>query len=286
MRLVRAEQEHGDYECRVYRDLDQTDLEVRGQRVHVVDTGRGPTVLMVHGSPVSSFCFRHQINALRHSFRVVAPDLLGFGRSSAPPGGTGFVAQSQMLAALMDRLGVDDLRLVVHDWGGPAGLASLTLSPRRLQQLVLINTSILADFTPPLYWRSLLKGRVGEALVVRLNLTARLLPLLLRTAKHKRVREVYALPLERSETRRTVLALERLSGFPESAQAACGHFDGVALPTLLLWGDPDPYFRDSELRRMRGLFPRALLRRIAGGGHFPQEDASSQVTDALSEFLR
>jgi haloalkane dehalogenase len=57
------------------------------------------------------------------------------------------------------------------------------------------------------------------------------------------------------------------------------------LPTLIIWGQPDVYFRLHELQRLKDVFPDAIVREIPGGGHFPQEDAPEAVTAALLDFL-
>jgi len=69
-----------------YETFEQYDVQMAGWRVHYVDTGAGPPVVMVHGSPISSYSFREQIAVLSARFRVVAPDLLGFGLSEDPRG--------------------------------------------------------------------------------------------------------------------------------------------------------------------------------------------------------
>ena len=100
-----------------YEAFAQFDVTLNGYRVHYVDHGQGPPVVLVHGSPVSSYAFRRQIAALSPRFRVIAPDLLGFGRSEVPEGGTSFLQQSQVLRALFDLL---DLLDAHHKSGGSA----------------------------------------------------------------------------------------------------------------------------------------------------------------------
>jgi pimeloyl-ACP methyl ester carboxylesterase len=69
-------------EVTIYDRLPQLDIEVEGFNVHLVEAGAGFPVVLIHGSPTSSILFRHQIAALSKSFRVIAPDLLGFGQSA------------------------------------------------------------------------------------------------------------------------------------------------------------------------------------------------------------
>lgn len=115
----------------VYDLLPQLDIEIEGFNVQLVDAGAGFPVVLVHGSPTSSILFRHQIATLSKRFRVIAPDLIGFGKSSAPPGGTAFREQARILRALLDQLGLERYALLGHDWGGPIGMASAIRRPER-----------------------------------------------------------------------------------------------------------------------------------------------------------
>jgi pimeloyl-ACP methyl ester carboxylesterase len=87
-------------------------------------------------------------------------------------------------------------------------------------------------------------------------------------------------------TRKTVLALERLEGFAEVMERVERAVPALHVPVLILWGHPDPYFGRGELRHLADMFPQATVREIAGGGHFPQEDAPQAVNEALLAFLR
>jgi pimeloyl-ACP methyl ester carboxylesterase len=269
-----------------YEAFEQHDADIGGWRVHYVDTGAGPPVVLVHGSPTSSYAFRAQIAALSARFRVVAPDLLGFGGSEGPEEGASFQEQADMLCALLDHLALGPFRLVGHDWGGPIGVGCAVRRLDEIRQLALINTTILADFEPPRYWKPFTLRGVGDLLVVRINAFSRGLPLLMRAARSSQVRQTYAQPLQAPGLRRTVLALERLEGFAElMGQVASRLPRLVEIPTLIIWGHPDPYFRAGELERLKDLFPAAIVREIPDGGHFPLEDAPQAVTEALLDFL-
>jgi haloalkane dehalogenase len=269
----------------VYDRLPQRDLEIEGFGVHLVDAGAGFPVVLVHGSPTSSLLFRHQIDALSGSFRVIAPDLLGFGQSAVPAGGTAFRQQASVLRALLDRLGLERYALLGHDWGGPIGMAAASRRPEQVSRLVLVNTTLRPAFRPPWYWTPFVAPLLGELLLVRLDLFGRGLPLMMRAARDEALHRRYLAPLGRVDTRRTVLSLERLVGYAELMQEVVDALPRMQVPTLILWGEPDDYFRAPEMQRLHALVPHAEVRPIPGGGHFPQEDAPEAVTDALRAFL-
>ena len=91
--------------------------------MHYVDEGSGPPILFVHGTPTHSFEYRHLIAALSTRFRCIAPDHLGFGQSARPQS---FAytpeAHARSCSEFVDALDLEDITLVVHDFGGPIGL--------------------------------------------------------------------------------------------------------------------------------------------------------------------
>jgi len=214
--------------------------EVDGQPVHYVDVGTGPVVVLVHGSPVSSYEFRNVIARLQDRFRLIAPDLLGFGATPAPAGGAGFSRQVEALRGLLDQLEIESYDLVVHDWGGPVGAACAVRRPEQLRRLVLVNTTVLPDFRPPLYWRPFILPALGECLLVGLNLFGRGLPLMLRAARERDLGRRYRGPFASVDTRRTVLALERLDGFGALMAEVVEILPTLEVPIHIIWGHPDP----------------------------------------------
>ncbi len=269
-----------------YGAYAQYQVTLNGYRTHYVDVGDGPPVVLVHGSPLSSYSFRYQIAALSHRFRVVAPDLLGFGKSQVPEEGASFLLQSDNLRALLDELDLDSFRLLVHDWGGPVGLGAVADRPERVSQLVLVNTTLRSDFRPPPYWKLFTANRLGDLLIVNLKLFNRGLPFMMRAARIPEVRQHYTRSLGAKGTRRTMLALERLEGFSSLMERVERAVQEIHVPTLILWGHPDAYFRQGELGQLRAMFPHAVVREIPNGGHFPQEDAPQAMSRELLEFLQ
>ncbi|HJL17380.1 MAG TPA: alpha/beta fold hydrolase [Sandaracinaceae bacterium LLY-WYZ-13_1] len=268
-----------------YGALPQRTVDVDGVPVWTVDAGEGPAVLLVHGSPVSSFSFRRTIAALRHRFRVVAPDLPGFGRTPAPEEGASLGVLARTLRGLVDALALEGLRVVAHDWGGPVAMACLAERPAQLEQLVLVNTTFRPDFAPPWYWRAFTAPGLGDLLVVRANLFGRALPVLLPAAWDRRIRDAYAGPLRARSSRRTAIALERLAGYRPAMERVMRRLPQLRVPSLVLWGQPDVYFLPRERRWLARTLPDARTRLLPGAGHFPQEDGAEAFTAALEAFL-
>ncbi len=109
---------------------------------------------------------------------------------------------------------------------------------------------------------------------------------MMRAARDQSLHRRYLAPLNREGTRRTILALERLTNYKELMQEVQEAIPRMQVPTLVLWGQPDAYFRAPEREHLQERFPHAKVHLIPGGGHFPQEDAPEAVTGALLDFLR
>jgi haloalkane dehalogenase len=110
--------------------FDSRFVEVAGARLHYIDEGSGPVLLLQHGNPAWAFLFRHVISALKGQYRCIAIDLPGFGLSDPPPGyGFAPAEHARILAAALDALDLRHACLVAHDWGGPIAWCSATPGP-------------------------------------------------------------------------------------------------------------------------------------------------------------
>lgn len=119
-----------------------TSVEHRGFTFHVVDRGEGPAVLFLHGFPDSSELWRHQVAAVEgRGFRAIAPDLLGYGGSSRPLEVQAYRLEAILgdVLALLDGLGVEQARVVGHDWGATLGWLLAAFHPQRVESLVALS---------------------------------------------------------------------------------------------------------------------------------------------------
>jgi haloalkane dehalogenase len=115
-------------------------------RVHYVDEGEGETVLMLHGEPSWSFLYRKMIDVVVASgYRVIAPDLVGFGRSDKPADRNDYTFERHvkwMADTLFEKINVTDVTLVCQDWGGLIGLRLVAENPDKFARVVAANTML------------------------------------------------------------------------------------------------------------------------------------------------
>lgn len=267
-------------------------FELPDGRMHYVDEGSGPPVVLVHGTPTWSFLYRRLIDTLSETHRVIAPDHLGFGRSDKPPEADYRPeAQARNLMALLERLQVDDIVFGVHDFGGPIGLSYAVEHPERVRGLILFNTWMWSlRGTSAERMSKVLGGGLGRMLYTRFNLSPRVLlkaafgdRSLLTPELHARYLEPFPTPAHRVAP--WVLARE--------LGASGDWYDGLwarreriaSKPALLLWGMKDPAFGRPALERWERALVAPRIVELAEAGHFPQEEAWERVEQEVVEFL-
>jgi len=120
-------------------ELKHRTLETNGIRMHTVEQGTGPLVLLCHGFPESWYSWRHQITALSQAgFRAVAPDMRGFGQTDRPEAIDQYTLFHMIgdMVGLLDALGVESAAIVGHDWGAPVAWHSALLRPDRFRAVI------------------------------------------------------------------------------------------------------------------------------------------------------
>ena len=264
-----------------------------GLRIHYVDEGSGPPVVLFHGEPTWSFLYRHVIPPLVASgFRAIAPDYPGFGKSdkSSDPGFYTYDRLVEAMLALVDHLDLDGATAVVHDWGGPIGLAVAVRRPQRFRRLSLLNTGLFTGGTRgnPAFdaWRGFVAANPDLPIgMIMANAAAR--------PWDRSVIAGYEAPFPTREHKvgawRLPLIVPRSPADPGAAEMASTR-EALASwggPAQVLFSDADPIFSLRAGRRFVDHIPGAAeLEVVAGAGHFLQEDAGPEVAGRLVAFLQ
>jgi pimeloyl-ACP methyl ester carboxylesterase len=260
---------------------------VDGCRVHLIDEGSGPVLLLVHAG-MWSFVWRDLIADLARDFRCVAVDFPGSGLTQAPDGyPVGLESNSLLLEAVVDQLGLRNLTLVAHDLGGLVGLALAARRPELVRGLVLVNTF---GWPPP----PLLKGMLrlmGSPVMRGLNTATNLVPRLtsgrLGVGRHlgRQARRAFLGPTRDRTRRRAFHQLmadaSQSTGLLEEVETAL-RTSLRDRPALTIFGQHNDPFHFQP--RWRELFPHTRQVVIAGGNHFPMNDDAWGVAAAIRSW--
>ncbi|OBJ28186.1 alpha/beta fold hydrolase [Mycolicibacter heraklionensis] len=265
-------------------------LDIDGHTVHYVDEGSGPVLLFLHGNPTWSFDYRKVIEGLRPDFRCVAVDYPGFGLSSAGPGYRYLPTEhARVVGAFVDALALSGITLVVHDWGGPIGLAVMQQRPEIFDRLVLSNTWAWPVGAPLVQMMShVMGGPIGRLLIRQFNLFVNvMIPVGHRLAKPTGKEMAHYQKALYSPARREAAAV-----FPREITASRAFLADLesglpaiaALPALIIWGDGDFAFGDRELRQWERALTNHQTVIVKGAGHFVPSDAPEQFAAAIRDW--
>ena len=246
------------------------------------DAGTGPVVVLLHAFPLDSGMWRPQVGELAGRYRVIAPDLPGFGQSAVSAGLT-IDSIADVVAELLDHLGVNE-RVAVGgvSMGGYAALAFARLYPQRLRALILADTKADPDDEA---------ARANRDRMIRLAtdqgpaaVLDELLPKLLgpattagRPAVVQAVRELAG----RQTAEGLVAALKALRDRPD-AGPGLGH---ISVPTLVVVGEQDAVTPPDKARLLAGAIPNARLVAVLDAGHLSNLENPDAFTAAVREFL-
>jgi pimeloyl-ACP methyl ester carboxylesterase len=265
--------------------VDEHTIEVAGAPVFYRSAPTtGTPVLYLHSAPTSSDDW------LPYLERVggIAPDLPGFGRS-AKGGNLDYTlgGYESFLDAWLEAVEVTQVKLVAHGWGAAIALDLCRRRPERVERLVLCDAvPLLEGFRWPRFVRVLKSPGFGELIMGSVN--RRVLARFLRRGSV----EADAWPEPRIDavweqfdqgTQRAILRLHR--SLDERGLVAAGAgLQRLAQPTLIVWGELDPWFRPAFGQAYAERIPAAELELIAGAGHWPWLDRPA-VIDTIAAFL-
>jgi pimeloyl-ACP methyl ester carboxylesterase len=281
-------------------DLTHREAVVNGVRLHYVEAGDGPPVLLLHGFPQFWYCWRHQIPALAAAgFRALAPDLRGYNLSERPPAVGDYRIEKLVddVAGLIRHAGRERAIIIGHDWGGAVAWAVAMRCPELVKRLVVINAPHPAAFTRELRTAVQLRRSwyifffqlpwLPESLVRRGNFAG-----LEQTFRHDPVRpgtfteediRLYKEALARPGALTAMLNWYRALG---RRGLRSKDVRPVTAPTLLVWGERDRYLGPRLSEGIEQWVPNLRVERLPDASHWVPEEWPQRVNRLLIEFLQ
>jgi pimeloyl-ACP methyl ester carboxylesterase len=259
-------------------------VRVGDAAIHVTEWGAGAPVLLLHGNPDSGIMWEGIAKRLARHHRCIAPDLPGFGHSEVP---THFQpsldGMAQFLEQFLEAAAVErPVDLVAHDFGGPFAFAWAARHPDAVRRMVVINTLFFSDYRWHFWarvWRTPILGELSM-LAVNRPMFARELRRGSKAISDDHIDRTIALMTPRMK--KEVLRLYRAADPANFKPWEEGLLALIrAKPTLVIWGDKDPYVSSRFAER----FNARKVVHLAHTGHWAPVEAPAECADAMLQFF-
>lgn len=272
-----------------------------GLDMHYVDEGKGPPILMLHGEPTWSYLYRRFVGPLVEAgYRAIVPDLIGFGKSDKVTDDQWYTIERHIhaLDAFIHGLDLEDIVLVVHDWGGPIGLRQAADMPERFTRIFILNSWLHhrdMEYSPAIEdWHALATSPdfrdMPTGAVVRSNLENS--PRGLEGLDPAAIKAAYDAPFPTVASKAGARRFPALLPFadPEAGNAAdqtrvylsVRTFPG---PVHVMFGGADDIFPDSWGREWARQIAGATYDAFEGGAHFVQEQYGPEIVAKMLEYM-
>jgi pimeloyl-ACP methyl ester carboxylesterase len=261
-------------------------VEVNKAKIYFSDSGEGVPTIFLHGIPDSSTVWNEVIAAVPPGYRCIAPDLPGFGRSAVPPAfAVTLDDMANFVDAFLTAIGISQpIHLVVHDIGGPYGLAWAVRNPDRVKSIAIMNTVFQSEYRWHRYGRICRTPVLGELLQALTSRSALARAMHRNSGERKPDRAHIDTTFNAftSSVRRMVLQLYR--GLDPEIFA---HWDNqlralsARVPSLVMWGDRDSYIGSTYAER----FGAKRVVHLTTCGHWPMVEAPNVVSRHLLQLF-
>lgn len=270
-------------------------ISLHGEDLAYRRGGAGPVVLLLHGIAGSSGTWIPAMRLLRRDYAVLAPDLLGHGRSSKPLGDYSLGNQASAMRDLLDVLGIDRVTVVGQSFGGGVAMQFAYQFPEHCERLVLVDAGGLgrevswmlrlltlpaAEYVLPAIFPAFVR-RWGDSVA---NFVGD------RGIHHPRAAEMWRSYRSLTEPEnhqafvRTMRAVIDPGG--QSVSATSRLYLAAHMPTLIVWGNQDKIIPVAHAYAAHRAIPHSRLEIMDGVGHFPQAEATDRFVGILADFIR
>jgi pimeloyl-ACP methyl ester carboxylesterase len=272
------------------------EIKLHGQRFTFQRAGSGPVIVLLHGIAGSSETFGEVLPWLAEDYTVLAPDLLGHGRSAKPRGDYSIGAYANLVRDLLSALNIDRVSLVGHSLGGGVAAQFAYQFPEQCERLVLVSSGGLGREVS-LLLRAASLPAVNPILSVlcasRLRQTASGLAGLLTRIGLRLSPDLdgflqgYTSLADGDARRAFVYTLGTMVDFSGQRVSAVDRlYLAAEIPTLIVWGDRDPIIPIAHAHAALARIPHAQLEIFSGAGHFPHREDPHRFVRTLVQFMR
>ncbi len=261
-------------------------FDFNGREVRWDSKGNGYPVVVVHGTPWSSFNLRHLIAGLSNEYKVYYFDLLGYGQSDKSNNDVSLGIQNEVLSRLIDHWGIDKPIAIGHDFGGTTVLRTHLINKKEYKKMIVIDPVAISP------WGSSFFKHVNKHEEAFSGMPDYI---------HEAIVETYIKTASHNE-----LSLETIDGilkpwtgkygkaafYRQIAQASSKYTDeiqneykSIETPTLILWGEEDSWIPLDKGKELNRLIPNSKMKIIPNSGHLVIEEKYVELINEIKEFI-
>lgn len=266
--------------------LSETFASIQGT-IRWTALGAGDPVVLLHGTPFSSYVWRDVAEALASQFRIYVWDMAGYGTSDKFEGqDVSLAEQARVFAAFLDHLGLDAPAVVGHDFGGTVALRTLLIERRAYRRLVLVDPVALRPWGTGFYQLAKEHSDVLRRLPAPVH--DGLVRGYVTWAAHRPVPNEVADRLVApwtDEEGRAALYRQIIANDQQATDDIQDRYGEINVATKIIWGEHDAWLPLTQAHELQRAIPGAQLVVLPDAGHLVQHDQPRALTDAIADFL-
>ena len=276
-----------------FRDEQHSFLSIQGT-LKYIDKGQGEVIVLLHGIPTSGWLYRKMIDTLSQQYRIIVPDMLGFGSSDSPKGYDIYApkAHAQRLLSLMSFLKIASWNHVFHDAGGLWTWELLKSSPKKISSLIILNTIIYENgFNPPIRFK---KGFIARCIMAMYSngITANMMlkglfktGLLNNNIMSESDIEGYKKPMREGKVKAMYhFFTNTCNNLPDYSSV----IENLKMSKLLIWGKHDQFLVINKMKEkvISNLELKEEHTHFIQAKHFIQEEQPKEISKLILSFLK
>ena len=267
--------------------------------MHYIESGEGDPILFIHGNPTSSYLWRNVIPHVSPLGRTIAVDLIGMGRSDKPDIDYRFFDHLEYLEAFVDQLGLKNVTLVLHDWGGGLGTSYARRHPDNVRGIAFMESVVKPmtwgdmNLVQKFMFKRMRDSKKGDRMNLEKNFfIKRMMPMMVSRKLSPQEKAAYSEPYPTPQSRKPIAEWPR--EIPISCEPADMHteisqnyewFRTVQIPKLLLYAKPGMIFDADDVAEIQEHVSNLDAVFIGKGKHYIQEDQPDAIGQAIKSWI-
>ena len=276
-------------------------LDIKGSKMHYIDVGQGDPILFLHGNPTSSYLWRNIIPYLQPQARCIAPDLIGMGKSDKPDIAYTFEDHYAYLEEFIEKLGLKNITLVIHDWGSGLGFHYANTHRDNIKGIAFMEAMVkpltwsgMPSVSLQIAFRMMRAPFIGWLMISVGNMfVKKMVPDMIVRKLSKEEIEYYEMPYPTVASRKPVRVWPNevpLDGKPKHTYDIIKSYGEwlkeTNIPKLFFYAHPGVILQEKDVEYIKNNFSNIKMVDVGKGLHFIQEDNPHLIGKEIADWYQ